>query len=173
MNLLGRKGYPLEVDDDGRALVDSKSEFLHASEKGDAYIWTNETYNYDAADTILSVRNDHSSMNLHITKIRLHGDTETEVEVHVPNTTYTPTGTAVVGENLNRITRKTAEATAICDETGQATQGDVVERVRIKANTDYIIELDGALVLGHDQAVAVDYVTDGAEAHVSIWGYYK
>lgn len=141
---------------------------------GEAFIWTNETYDYAAADTILLVRNDHASKNLHIYKILLHGDTQTEVEIHVPTASFTIAGTAVVGEALNRASDKdaTAYATAKADETGN-TQGDVVERVRIKADTDYPVEMLGALILKTNQAVGVDYVTDGGEAHVSIWGYYK
>jgi len=173
MYLKGASGELMEVDADSRLLVDARSEWLNAVRNGDAYIWANETYNYDAADTIISVRNDHSTKNLHIEKIKLHGDTETEVEIHVPNTTFTPTGTAIVGENLNRTIQRTAEATAIGDETGQATQGDVIERVRIKADTDYIIDFGGAFILGHDDSVGVDFVTVGAEAHISIWGYFK
>lgn len=173
MYLKGASGETMEVDTDNRLLVDARSEWLNAVRNGDAYIWTAETYDYDTADTIISVRNDHSTKNLHITKVKLHGDTETEVEIHVPNTTFTPTGTALVGENLNRTIQRTAEATAKVDETGQATQGDVIERVRIKADTDYEVDFGGALILGHDDAVAVDYATDGGEAHISIWGYFK
>lgn len=173
MKLDGASGNPMEVDSDSRLLVDARSEWLNAVRNGDAYIWTIEDYNYGAADTILSVRNDHSTKNLHITKIKLHGDTETEVEIHVPNTAYTPGGTVVVGENLNRTIQRTAEASARANETGQATQGDVIERVRIKVDTDYEIDFGGALILGNDDAVAVDYTTVGGEAHVSIWGYFK
>jgi hypothetical protein len=150
-----------------------EEEFKRISEEdGEAYIWTNETYDYAAADTILLVRNDHQTKNLHIWKIHLHGDTETEVEVHVPTATFTIAGTAVVGEPLNRSIDNTAQATAKADETGN-TQGDVVERRRIKANIDDDVDFVGALVLKYNQAIGVDYVTDGAEAHVSIWGYFK
>ncbi|KKM89232.1 hypothetical protein LCGC14_1250720 [marine sediment metagenome] len=156
------------------AMIESEFEFI--SEKtGESFIWTIETYNYDAADTILSVRNIHATKKLHIHKIILHGDTETEVEIHVPTTDYTPTGTAVVGQGLNRTfdVDATAYATAIADETGQATQGDVIERVRIKADTDMEIPFNGALILNNKKAVGVDYVTVGGEAHISIWGFFK
>lgn len=167
--------YKLEITSDGRAKVDARSEFQRISdEKGEAFIWTNETYDYAAGDTILLVRNDHATKNLYVEKIKLHGDTETEVEIHIPTAAFTIAGTAVVGEALNRLLDKDAStyATAKADETGN-TQGDVIERVRIKADTDYKIDFGGAVKLKSNQSIGVDFVTVGTEAHVSIWGYYK
>lgn len=168
-------GRVAKVDELQRLVVSAEEEFRFISEEyGEAFTWTNETYDYAATDTILLVRNDHSTKKLHIWKIFLHGDTETEVEIHVPTAAFTIAGTAVTGQALNRHSDKDATnyATAIADETGN-TQGDVVERRRIKADTDMEVDFAGALILGHEQAVGVDYVTDGGEAHVSIWGYYK
>ena len=176
--IFGKSNEIAEVTADSQLLVlaATESEFEFISEKnGEAFIWTMETYNYTGADTILSVRNIHATKKLHIEKIFLHGDTETEVEIHVPTTDYTPTGTAVVGQGLNRTfdVDATAFATAIADEVGQATQGDVIERRRIKADTDMEVNFNGALILNTNKAVAIDYVTVGGEAHVSVWGYYK
>ncbi|KKK55827.1 hypothetical protein LCGC14_3070650 [marine sediment metagenome] len=174
----GTGGITAEVSKERQLLTKAmqETEFEFISElTGEAFIWTIETYNYTGADTILSVRNIHATKKLHIHKIVLHGDTETEVEVHVPTSDYTPTGTAVIGQGLNRSkdVDATAYATAIADETGQATQGDVIERRRIKVDTDMEIAFDGALILANKQAVAVDFVTVGTEAHVSIWGFFK
>ncbi|KKK86674.1 hypothetical protein LCGC14_2760890 [marine sediment metagenome] len=176
--IFGLSNNPADVSKFDQLLVSAmtESEFEFISEKtGEAFIWTIETYNYTAADTILSVRNIHATKKLHIDRIILHGDTETEVEIHVPTTDYTPTGTVVVGQGLNRTfdVDATAYATAIADETGQATQGDVIERRRIKADTDMVVNFKGAFILPNKKAVAVDYVTVGAEAHISIWGFYK
>ncbi|KKM61545.1 hypothetical protein LCGC14_1530680 [marine sediment metagenome] len=176
--LFGRNNEVANVTPGGQLLTKAmvESEFEYISETtGEAFIWTIETYNYDAADTILSVRNIHATKKLHIEKVFLHGDTETEVEIHVPTSDYTPTGTAVVGQGLNRSrdVDASAYATAIADETGQATQGDVVERRRIKADTDMQVNFDGAFILANKQAIAIDYVTVGGEAHISIWGFFK
>jgi hypothetical protein len=156
-----------------KAMIETEFEFISET-TGEAFIWTIETYNYAGGDTILLVRNDHATKHLHIEKIVLHGDTETEVEIHVPTASFTIAGTVVVGEGLNRTKDldATAYATAKADETGN-TQGDVIERVRIKADTDYLVSFDGALILNTNKAVGVDYVTVGAEAHVSIWGFFK
>lgn len=171
------RGYIAEVNKRQQLEVAAsvEEEFKYISENyGEAFIWTIETYDYDAEDTILLVRNDRSDKNLHVFKIVLHGDTETEVEIHVPTASFSIAGTEVVGQALNRVLDKngTNYATAKADETGN-TQGDVVVRVRIKADTDYKVPMEGALILGDSQSVGVDYATVGAEAHVSIWGYYK
>ncbi len=176
--IFGKNNDPADVNEGGQLFTKAmtETEFEYISEKtGEAFIWTIETYNYDAADTILSVRNIHATKKLHIDKIVLHGDAETEVEIHVPTTDYTPTGTAVVGQGLNRTfdVDATAFATAIADETGQATQGDVIERRRIKVDTDMVVLFQGALILPNKKAVAVDFVTVGTEVHVSIWGFFK
>ena len=157
-----------------KAMIETEFEYI-SEHTGEAFIWTIETYNYAAADTILSVKNIHATKHLHIEKIFLHGDTQTEVEIHVVSAAFTPTGTAVVGEGLNRTKDldATAYATAIADETGASSQGDVVERRRIKADIDMEVNFNGALILNTNKAVAIDYVTVGGEAHVSIWGFFK
>ena len=176
--IFGRNSEVANVSPDGqvwtKAMVETEFEYI-SEHTGEAFIWTIETYNYDAADTILSVRNIHATKQLHIEKIFLHGDTETEVEIHVPTSDYTPTGTAVVGEGVNRKfdVDATAFATAIADEVGQATQGDVIDRRRIKVDTDMEVNFNGALILPNKKAIAVDYVTVGGEAHISIWGFFK
>ena len=158
-----------------KVIASVEEEFKRISEEsGEAFVWHNATYDYIAADTVLLVQNVHASKKLHIWKIHLHGDTETEVQIHVPTVSFTIAGTAVVGQGLNRALDKdaTAYATAKANETGN-TQGDIVVRRRIKADTDDDVDFEGALILGTNQSVGVDYVTEGAEAHVDIWGYYK
>jgi hypothetical protein len=163
------------VNDLYQLTVDLRSEWVRVSEdNGEAFIFTCETYDYTGADTILLVKNSHASKNMYVKRIKLHGDTETEVEIHVPTASFTIDGTAVVGECLNQKLDKDATlyATAKADETGN-TQGNVIERVRIKADTDYDVDLEGALIIKPGDSVGVDYATDGGEAHVSIWAYWK
>ena len=169
MDITGN-GRTLDINEDRAALVDARSDFQKASDKGYAFTWSMETYDTVAADTILAVRNDHSTMKLHITTIEILQDSTTEVEIHVPTAAYTSAGTSVVGACLNRSVNKTAEATAHCKETGN-TQGTVVKRVGIK--TDPItIDMTG-LILGFDQAVGVDFVTGGDFCYMCITGYFK
>ena len=144
-----------------------------SKEKGQAYIWTGDTYNYDAADTILLLRNDATDKNLIITDIWIRGDTETDADIHFTSgAAFTPTGTAVTGVNLNRNSTNTAEATCIRDETAN-TQGNVFLALRISADTEYHVDTKGMVILGYHNSIGVDFVTDGGEAYVSIAGYYE
>jgi len=164
-------GKTLKIDDDRRAVVDARSDFQRASDDGYAFTWSIESYDTTVADTILAVRNDHSTMKLYITTIEIRQDSaEVEVEIHSPTATYTSAGTAVVGACLNRTINKTAEATAHAKETGN-TQGTIVKRVSIKAEPT-TIDMTG-LTLGYDQAVGVDFVTGGDWCYMCITGYFK
>lgn len=173
MDILGASGNRMEVDDQKRALVDARSDFQRASDEGDAFIWVMEMYDYTAVDTILCVRNDHSTKKLHITEVRvLQGAGEVEVEIHVPTATFTAAGTAVVGTNLNRESGKVAEATAIADETGN-TQGTIIQRLFTFNNVEVVLDFKGALKLGHDQALCIDLESGADWCLASITGYFK
>jgi len=149
------------------------SEEAHAAAlAGLAFTWANATYDYDAADTILLVRNESRDYDLVITDIWYWSDTETEVDVQCPTATFTIAGTAVTGVNTNRKSSIVAPVTAKCDETGNV-KGVIVYALRAAADREYHYDTRGMLILGNDQAVGVDYVTAGAEAHVTIAGYFK
>lgn len=151
-----------------RATVRTEQETI--SEKGGlAFSWSNVTYNYTAADTILLVKNT-SPKKLHITEVSISGDTTSEWIIHCP-TGVTPAGTAVTGVNLNRDSGNVAEATAKGDETDN-TQANIVWHGNVLANTTHEIEFQGALVLASADSIGVDVVTVGAAAYVTIIGYY-
>lgn len=151
----------------------TESELVSESEEGNGYSWSNVSYDYAAGDTILLVRNDSSSLNLHIDHIWVQGSTATEVVYHCPTLPFTPTGTAVTGVNLNRISGNIAPATAKANETAN-TQGAVVFRGAIAgASSDpYEVNLGGAIVLGNGQSIGVDFVTDGTACRVTIIGHF-
>lgn len=163
-----------KVNAAGEALVSAttKSEMETVSETdGDAYSWSNLTYDYTALDTILLVKNTGSN-ELHIQTIWVSVDAATEVVVHVPTTTVTsPTGTAVVGVNLNTASGKTADATAIAGETTNS-RGGVVFAGLIAANDIRPIPLGGALIIAPNDSIAVDFVDVGAKCNVVIFGYF-
>lgn len=166
-------GRRAEVDNKHRikTLSTQISEMHDSAADGLAYSWSNVTYNYDAADTILLVKNTSSTRTLEIIEIDVAGDTATEVIIHCPADVTSPTGTAVTGVNLNRTSGLTAEATAIADETTN-TQANVIWRGRIAANTTF--RLEGFIcTLGLNDSIAVDFVTDGGACNVTITGHYE
>jgi hypothetical protein len=168
------KGIDLHVTEEHQAKVVAEvhPEISHHSRVSEnAYSWTNATYNYTAADTILAVKNTSATKNLYITKIEASSDATTNVQVHIITASYTDAGTAVTGVNMNANSTNVADATAYGDETGN-TQGNIVAHKVALANTTAEFNFDGALILGRNQAVGVDFVTVGAACYVTIYGFY-
>ena len=151
-----------------------KNHLLHSSVvDGLAYSWTNATYNYDAADTILAVQNTSTTHNLHIDQIWCHGDTTTRVIVHATSEDgFTIAGTTVTGVNLNRASSNTASATAKADETGN-TQGNIFWAGSIPADNATPVAIGLGIILDLSDAIAVDFTDDGGEALVTIIGHYE
>ncbi len=173
----GLTGYKARVTTKGRLKTYSVTEtdFLHINEDdGCAFVWDFSGYDYDAADTVMFLRNDSSTKKLHVHHIYLYCDTATKVQVHVPDNPTTAAGTAVTGTNLNRTSGNVSESTAYQDETGQATQGTVIHSEYIAANgTLTMLKEEGyEIILGKNDIIAVDLVTAGTMAYGHIVGYY-
>ena len=177
MKIEGRSGGNiLEIDVEGQASVEVviHDEFEHAAERGDAFSWTNVTYDPDAADTIILIRNDHTTKNLHILGFSFNGDTASTIKCHLTDKTNpTPAGTlSIVGVALNSILGGIPLATAFGDETAN-TQGNIVYNFKIEANKHYDIDLHGAVILGTNNSFAIDYVSAATAAFTTVLGYYK
>ncbi len=158
-----------------RGQVDAQIEtaFEKHSRGGRSFVWFNATYNMTAADTILAVRNTSPTRNLHISKITLNSDTVQQAVVHVTAGSAALAGTLVTGVNMNFTSGVVAEADARADETTNSAQGTVVAREELVAAQQKTIELEGALILGTNDAIGVDYPTDAAICHVCIYGYFE
>ena len=168
-------GHVLDIDARGHAQVDSitRPAIEEAARRGLAFSWSNVTYNYSAADTILLVQNTNTGRKLHMSHAIVSGDTATEVRFHYTDkTALTPAGTAVIGVALNNVIGGTPTSIAKGDETAN-TQGNIFHHQEILAATPTFIDMRGAVILGLGQSVAVDYVTVGATCFVTMWGYYE
>lgn len=143
-------------------------------DNGQSCSWSSGTYDYDAADTVLLIKNTSETQKLYVHSVSMSGDTDTRVVVHCPTTEVaSPTGTAITGSNLNRVSNNVAPATAIRDETTNA-QGDIIWAGEIHAATNAtVLTYSGMLVIGTNQSIGVDYVTDGTACDVTIMGYYN
>ena len=145
--------------------------FQTALKNGNAYSWSNVTYDPAALDTILTVCNDHSGgQNLHIERVDFSADVATQYVVHLP-TYATWAGTAVTGTNLNANSANVAVATAKANETGQATRGTVVAGGSVLASGKDPNWMH--VTLGYHKAIGVDCVADVGGALVTIWGYFS
>jgi hypothetical protein len=166
-------GYKAKVDLNNLLRVSAVMEpSMHFTslEDGQVFVWSNVTYDYAAGDTILLVKNTSTDKHLHIVRVICSTDTNTQIIVHCPDCT-TPTGTAVTGVNLNRMSGNVAEAIAKADETTNS-QGDIVCTRLVPANNNSECIFDEGLILGLNDCIAVDYVTDGGSALVAIFGMY-
>ena len=149
--------------------VNARSSYV-SKDDGQTFVWTHR-YDYDAGDTILLVANESTTKDLFICNVKIGSDTATEFVVHCP--VYpTLAGTEIDEVNVNRTSGKSADASAYGDETGN-TQANVVARGFVAANTMVNLAIDGRLILGYHDCVAVDLVTAGTMATVAICGWYE
>lgn len=152
-----------------------QNEWDFALANGNAYAWSNLTYNYTAVDTIIGVANNSSTFDLKIKKIVITGDTATEFIVHT-SSGVTMAGTAITGVNMNRNVGTLADATAIGDETGNTQAADSYSggllSGRFAINGIVEVDIDGAIILPNDHNIGIDFTDVGAAANITIWGYF-
>jgi len=159
---------------DNKLEVDSSSMsriYFRSKNQGDTFTWSNVSYDYDANDTILLVKNTSRTKTLVVTDIFISGDTTTPYAIHIPECDN-PTGTSVTAVNPNRDSGEIADATAVSDETTN-TQANVLFRGIALNNTVTPINTRGSIRLGLNDCVAVDFATDGTAAYVVIAGFYE
>jgi hypothetical protein len=148
--------------------------FMRAILKGDAYKWTNVSYDSAAADTVVGGRNNSRTHALVIMDVRVQGDVESNITQHVVEDPITIAGTAIIGHNLNmaRFAASVPDADFYGDETGAATQGDIIDDLRMTADNPQGLRFDHPLILGHGQYMGIDYVTDPAECQCTVTGFF-
>lgn len=167
---------------DNRALIRPQSDWDYALSQGNAYSWSNLTWDYAQHNTILAVENNSATMDLRIHKIYLACDTAGEFTVFSASG-KTLAGTALVGVNLNRNSNATtgsinvAPATAKANETGQTEQGDGYPgrliTGKLPVNIGLWLDIDGAIILPNDHMIGIDSNINGTGFTATIWGYFK
>lgn len=172
-------GRSVKVNEDNQLAVAGVvlTPLANATIKGNAYSWTAVSADIDAGDTGLLVCNNSLDKKLHITKVYAWADVATQFKIHCP-AYATITGTAVVGNNLNRSSKNIAEASAFADETASAfVAGNTVATLRNnEVGTDQFgveIDFEGALVLGYHDSVAVDLIAESGAFEATIFGYFE
>ena len=154
-----------------KALIESGLRFVSEATK-ESYAWASGTYDPDAGDTILAIKNTSNTKKLHITKVWVSCDTESRVVIHIPTSQVTMAGTAITGTNLNTTSANVADADARQDETGN-TQGDIVWSGETQAaNDSFLVDFEGALILDRNKTVGVDFVAASTAGDVTMFGYF-
>lgn len=166
-------GYLAEVTDEHQLKVYGTFENLIAYESNEnqrSYTWSH-TYDADAGDTILWLRNDDPSFNLVIHNIILYTDNSSQFVIHFP-ANVVPSGTAVVGTNINRTSSNLALATCIGNET-VSVQGDIAAYATCPSGQTMFLPVDSSIVLGYLNCMAVDIVTASTSVCSAVFtGYY-
>ena len=166
-------GYLAQVTSENklRTYCTTESESSYESEVNKrCYTWTT-AYNVSAADTVIWLRNDSTTLNLVLEKVLLANDTATRFTVHFP-ANATPAGTEVTGVNLNRGSNNLAEATCYSDETNN-TQANSFANGILQANVPAILPIDGTVVLGYKDCIGIDFVTGSSSIGMAtIRAYY-
>ena len=180
--LLGGNGNIANVNDRKQLLTRAIAvpPIHEASLLGNAYSWTAVTADINAGDTGLLVSNTSDSRWLVISRAYLWTDTAAQIKVHCP-AAATYTGTAVVGNNLNRNFANNAPAVAWADESANAfVAGNVIETVysplavNAQVTTAFAVPIDfkDAVILGTNDAIAADLITESAVFEITFVGYF-
>jgi len=160
----------------GAILQRTLTDWEQAVADGDAYSWTNATYDPDAHDTILGVENDSVARDLVIERAWVNTDAAGQFVVHT-SSGVTMAGTAVVGVNLNRGSGNVAPATAFADETGNGQQaGGYTGRIMtgfLASNGLIEIDLDNGVVLPTGWNIGIDLTAAATGSVMTIWGYFR
>ena len=161
--------------DNNRLRTRPLTEWERAVADGRAFSFSNVTYDYTAADTIIGVENNSATQDLYIERIVVTGSTATEFIVHT-SSGATMAGTAIVPVNMNRNSNATADATAIGDETGNGQAAASYSGRLISgrfANTGIAdLPIGGSIILPNDHNIGIDFITDGTAANCTIWAYF-
>lgn len=174
MQIEGQDGSKLKVSPKGEALITGGDRWRAAIDRGDAYVFHGIDKDIAAAGTVLMVRNDSLIRKLIIERIAIiNGNVATLYAIHLITAAFTAAGDAVVGVNMNGMSNKQADATAIGDETGE-TQGAILQDVG-GAVAKETLDAPGLVgfVLAPNTAIGIDQVTDSTAGAASIYAYFE
>lgn len=172
----GRAGRSASISINNRLNVSARAAgraYYNARFNGQAYSWNALTFDYNIDETILLVKNTSPSLFLHIEDIFFGGNVAGKVIVHRPTAVVTiPAGTAVVGTNLNGASNNVADAVAKANETVNVL-GETLYSYRMPADDTAHIHVDGVVLLGQNQSIAIDFGVEGAACQACIVGYFE
>lgn len=167
----------VHVSPDNRLMVASKSNvrgFFVSRDDNRLFNAVFEDASAAAGNYVAYLQNTSSSRLLFIDLMRL-GAAENAIFKVVTATGTATGGNAVTPVNMNRQSGITAEVTALADNVGGFTAGTaLISKDRILADTDKDVPFDDVLILGPDDAVAVEYDTGTTgEASVLIRFFFE
>ncbi len=174
LQLAGRDGSIVKVSPTGEmhTLAANMTPLAFASLEGRAYSFSNVTYNPEALDTIIMLRNT-GSKDFHLCELTVSSDVATEWHAHLVTAAFVSAGTlSITPVNLNTNFGNSSGITAHGDETAN-TQGAIIHPhlFGLAGGASLTYNYDGAVVLAPGHAWGLDAVSVAAIVFVSITGY--
>lgn len=168
--------------ENGRVLIDesSLSALAIASEKGDAYTWNAATADIGTTDNIILVQNLDPKRKIYIESLYIWQDVASVAFLHFPaHATWTGENeVAITAVSLNRDITKVPLYAAYSDAQN-ATLAAVTTFMALHSNElatgQFAIEVNfgGSIILGYQDAIAADNVTEPGAFNATFTGYYK
>lgn len=152
-----------------------------ASLRGDAFSWTAVTSDIDAGDTALVLRNTSDTKWLVISRAYVRVDVASQVKFHLPAAFTATPGTVVVGVNLNTNFANTAPAQAWSDDDGVvfAAANTILTvycpnatNAQVTTSIGQHIDFQDAVILGHNESLAADVITEPGAIECTFVGYF-
>jgi hypothetical protein len=169
-------GYQAEVTNENKLTTYStvKSEISFESEThGGAYVWT-AYQDWGADKNAIWLKNDSITDNLIIEAITVGTPAACVVELWTGNGS-TVGGTLVVGTNLN--SQSGTAAIATCRHTNTNVDAGagmtLLYTLLTPASTTIEVNTRGSIILGFNDEIAVNLVTDVSTSAINIIGYYR
>jgi hypothetical protein len=139
--------------------------------KGETYIWST-SWSASTGNEVLYIKNTSKTKTLVLESIQVGGVLTGLFELY--EVTGTAAGTTLTGKNTNLGSAAAADAAAFGDAavTG-LTLGDRIALARTPATTSYELDLHDTVILGLNDAVAIQYTGSTGIVDIAALGYYE
>ena len=164
-------GYAAKVTSDNRVLVSCLDEqIFQAIENETAYIWT-ASADWGGDKNAIWLRND-SSTKLVIHSLQISCSAAATIELW-KGSGSTSGGTTVTGINMYLSSSESADATCKHTNTNVDAGSGMTIFATLQCPATHPLTVFGGMVLGLDDEIAVNVVTDIALTSVQIVGYFR
>lgn len=160
--------------------VEAKSDeviFFASRDESEAFSWVAQDAAAAAGEYVIYVKNTSTQGKILVIREIVVGSAELAIWKLSTVTGTAAGGSEITGVCLNRKTPTSAPATARSGSTGGVTgltEQEVVAICRSTADANKVLDMHDALILGQDQAIAVEIdTTAGAEASVVVIGHFE
>ena len=158
-------------------VTDKGALWTGSPDKTEVYMWNTVSTDIAAAGTALLICNNSDTKHLHIIRAYVWADVATEIDFHLPVYSASFTGTAVAAVPINRQAKGIDAPMVAWDNETANDQTALIATIHTNETATDIfgnwVELDGLLVLGYHDSLAIDIVADSAAFNAVVIGYFE